>query len=134
MKRLPLFLYPQLIFFFLVTLFFSSCYYDNLEELHPVLTNLNCDTVGTVSYATDIVPILSSNCGINNTCHNNTSFYRLDTYSGVHDRASSGLLVKAIKHDPSLAAVDFMPSGGGVLDSCSIKKIEAWVNRGISNN
>ena len=50
----------------------TGCYYDNLEELHPeVLINSgNCDTSGVMSYSTHIAPILKSNCGSNNSCHN----------------------------------------------------------------
>jgi hypothetical protein len=118
---------------------FSSCYYDNQEVLHP--SGTTCDTAGiAISYATDIVPILSASCSINNSsCHNSSTSFRLDTYTGVHDQAvaisssCSGLLVLAIKHQ-CVAPVDFMPQGGTMLDNCNIMKIEAWVNRGTPNN
>ena len=46
--------------------FFSSCYYDNNEELYGTI---NCDTVD-ISYTADILPILENACL---TCHNTTS-------------------------------------------------------------
>jgi hypothetical protein len=121
---------------------FSSCYYDNLEELHPNLSSANCDTTGTISYASDIVPILNAYCSLNNSsCHNSSASYPLNTYANVHTEAfatngsCSRMLVLTIKHDPCLnPSIQFMPQGGGMLDNCSIQKIEAWVNRGAPNN
>ena len=116
---------------------FSACYYDNFEEMHPVVTDATCDTTGTISYANDIVPILSTYCGISpgNTCHStdgSSSGIVLDDYSDVSGNGS--LMVRSINHDGSLNQVDWMPSGGGMINKCSINKIEAWVNRGRLNN
>ena len=50
--------------FFLSILFsvsLSSCYYDTEEELYPDSGSSTCDTI-SVSYATDIVPIVSAKC------------------------------------------------------------------------
>jgi len=121
--------------------FLSSCYYDNLDELHPSITTEVCDTTGTISYSADVKPILDANCGTNNSCHNSSSSFPLDSYAGVQLQATSGhgcggtgVLVPAIKHDPCLSPIDFMPSGGGSLNQCNIEKIQAWVNRGTLNN
>ncbi len=128
-------LVKKLIPLFAVILFFSSCYYDNLEELHPNLDG-PCDTTGTIGYTADVLPILQSYCGINNDCHNadpnNQSSISLATYDGVRGNANS--IVRSIKHDPSIAATRWMPSGEGMLNQCNIMKIEAWVNRGRLNN
>jgi len=114
---------------------FSSCYYDNLEELHPDFFSGNCDTSGTISYANDIVPILNSNCGTNTSCHSSPGSAAepaLDNYVSVYN--NSATVIKSITHDPSFTPAQWMPSGAGMLDSCSIKRIEAWVNRGSPNN
>ncbi len=112
----------------------SSCYYDNLDELHPSAGLEPCDTTGTISYATDIVPILNANCGTNNSCHNGAAPFPLDTYSGVIDQVNSDNLILAITHDPSFTAAQWMPSGGGFINTCSINKIRAWINRGALEN
>ncbi|MCX6290943.1 MAG: hypothetical protein NT126_04190 [Bacteroidetes bacterium] len=118
-----------------VLLFFSSCYYDNLEELHPVVSAANCDTTVTISYVTDVKPILDASCGTNTSCHStasSTSGIPLDNYADVSSTAS--MIVKSITHDPSYTPTQWMPSGGGTLDSCSIKKVIAWVHQGKLNN
>lgn len=113
----------------------SSCYYDNIEELHPNF-NTTCDTTNVaMSYARDIIPILSSSCGTTDqACHasaSSESLIGLDTYTGVAEQAANGDLLKSIVHDPS---VEPMPKGGGKLDDCSILKIESWINHGYPNN
>lgn len=130
----------KLFFFLFVIWLFSSCYYDNVDEIHPAAGLFQtCDTTGLIiSYANDIVPILSANCGINNSCHglNNTSGFNLSNYSELHDQALGGNLVLSITHDPSLDQAHWMPNncGGCFLNACSILKIEAWVNQGIRQN
>jgi hypothetical protein len=112
--------------------FFNSCYYDNLEEIHPN-ANINCvDTTGTISYTNDIVPILTGSCGLtNSSCHNGSTQFPMDTYTGVAAQAANGNLVKAVIHDPTVSA---MPKDGGMLNTCYIKEIQAWVNRGFPQN
>ena len=134
MKRLSLLLSTKIISVLVISFFLSSCYYDNLEELHPNITTTVCDTTGTISYSNDIVPIMNNNCGTGNSCHNSssTSGITLDNYADVRGNANS--IVKAILHDPVYTAAQWMPSGGATLNSCSIMKIQAWVNRGRLNN
>jgi hypothetical protein len=137
MKRSVTYFLKKLFPLLFIALFFNSCYYDNLEEIHPFLPTANCDTTGTISYSTDLVPILVSYCSLNSpTCHNAATSYPMDTYDGVAVFAQSGVLVQSIKHDPAIVGgpINYMPSGGGKLDRCSIMKIEAWVNRGFPQN
>jgi len=116
-----------------------SCYNDNLSELTPAsgvpggMGAGSCDTAGTMSYASNIVPVLQTNCGINNSCHgtNNTSGYNLSTYTGVHSVALSGKLNAAITWS---GAVTPMPNGGTQMSSCNIIKIQKWINAGSPNN
>ncbi len=118
----------------------SSCYYDNQDELHPVIQTQTCDTTGTITYANDILPILTSYCSLNeSSCHSGASSYPMNTYNGVHAQATgghgtcTGYLVLSLKHE-CVEPAFFMPQGGGSLNPCLINKIAAWVNRGALNN
>src|SRR2546426_620660 len=70
---------------------FSACTYSNLEKLHPKTgigsAGSACDTTITISYVNDIVPIMNSSCGAQNTgCHTSSSpngNVVLDVYIGV---------------------------------------------------
>ena len=119
-----------------------GCYYDNLEEIHPGIgMPENCDTLGTVSFATEIQPILNTNCGTSNSgCHQvnqpSNGSYGLSNWADVTSTINNPNLffMKSITHDPSLDPTKWMPKGGGQLSSCSILKIQAWINRGSNNN
>ncbi len=127
------------ILFLVIVTMFSGCYNDNVDELNPTIGLFqNCDTTGTISYANDIVPILSSNCGTNNSCHsaNNIGGFNLSNYRDLSEQALGGNLVLSITHDPSLLPSKWMPNNCDYcfLNQCSIDKIEVWVNRGFPNN
>lgn len=131
--------FNRIIFFLFIASLFSACYYDNVQELNPTAGLFQkCDTTGTISYSNDIVPILNTNCGTTNSCHgvSNTSGYNLSGYDGLSDQAMNGNLVHSITHDPALTPAQWMPNncGGCFLNTCSIDKITAWVNRGFPNN
>jgi len=139
MKLSGNYLIHKIIFLLFVVSLFSACYYDNVDELKPAVGLFStCDTTGTISYANDIVPILNTNCGTQNTCHsaNNTSGFNLSNYTDLSEQALGGNLVMAITHDPSMTPSQWMPNncGGCFLNQCSIEKIEAWVNRGFPEN
>lgn len=89
-----------------------------------------CDTTN-LSYANSIVPILQSNC---TGCHNNnlsSGGVNFATHAQTVIAASSGHLLGAVKHQIGFVA---MPQGGNRLDSCSIAKIELWIQKGLPNN
>ncbi|TAH40748.1 MAG: hypothetical protein EYC69_10185 [Bacteroidetes bacterium] len=113
----------------------QSCYYDNLEEIHAADDLFTpCDTSGTISYSSDIVPILVNNCGANNSCHQSgtsDSDLPLDNIQNVRDYVFDGTLMGSILHESGYNA---MPKDGGSLSSCSIQKIQAWINRGTLDN
>jgi hypothetical protein len=113
----------------LLVLLSGGCYYDVDEELYPAST---CNTAG-VSYATDVVTILTNNSCI--SCHNNANpqgSIQLDTYTGVKIYADNGRLFGSINHDVGYKA---MPQGStSKIDACSINKIKAWVADGAPNN
>ena len=123
-------------FFFAAIVLCTGCYYDNQEEIHPTLGTI-CDTTTLlITYSSDIVPILSSSCGItDNACHNTNSSdsqIGLETYAGVTVQINNNnKFLKSITHDPNAIA---MPQSGGKLDECSIMKIESWIDHGFLNN
>ena len=119
---------------FVILVLLFACSYDNLEELHPV-----CDSTTSISFAGDILPIITSNCGTGDlNCHQtdgSQSGYGLGSYDEVILTINnSGTFLKTIKHDPSISSGNWMPRNAPKLDGCSILKIEAWINRGRLEN
>ena len=106
-----------------------GCYWENEESLFP--ESEICDTL-SVSFANDIVPILTNNCY---TCHSNlnapdfTNGIAFEEYADV--AASAGLIVGAINHQEGFPQ---MPRNRDKLDTCLINTIEAWVNQGSLEN
>jgi len=56
---------PISILLLVAALFAAGCYYDTVEELYPVNTNLPCDTTA-VTYSGTIAPIITGTCS---KCH-----------------------------------------------------------------
>lgn len=119
----------------MLTLFFSSCYYDNVSELHPeVGLTPDCDPdTSTVTYTKDIHPLLLINCGSDNSgCHKSAtvenSGISLATYTDVSGIIPSQLLSSITHDDPG--NVKPMPKDGGKLSDCKINKVRAWINQG----
>jgi len=89
-----------------------------------------CDT-SNLSYSGHILPVLQANCL---GCHNNSlssGGINLATHAQTVAVATSGRLVGAIKHQTGFVG---MPLSGNRLDSCSIAKIELWIQKGLPNN
>lgn len=108
---------------------FASCYYDNFEELNPGV-GLTCDTSKSVTFAGDILPIMTSNCGTNNAaCHKAgaSGFYRLDNIAGIDAAIADGKFIESIKHQSGASA---MPKNSPKLDDCSIALIDKWLSTG----
>jgi mono/diheme cytochrome c family protein len=110
------------------TLLFFYCTSDNIEDFTG---NINdCDTL-QVSYANHIAPVMAASC---NACHSaaaplggvNTS-----DFSGLSLVAANGKLKGAVNHQPGFSP---MPQGQPKLDSCTLKRINAWINQGFPNN
>lgn len=119
----------SLIVILLIQLLAYACSWDNEVDLYPEQSG--CDTLN-VSFQNDVVPILSKTCF---SCHSNKNapdFAYGISYEDYEDvAAGSVLIVGAIKHEEGYPA---MPKGADQLDSCSISKIEAWVNAGAPDN
>lgn len=121
---------------FFLTLHWSSCKKDNLEELMKQDTTgtVVCDTSFVLSYTNDVVPILSKECY---SCHNSLSapFLAggnvLDNYNSLKVFVENDKLLCVIKHTPGCLQ---MPRGGAKLSDCRIARIEAWVNQGYPEN
>lgn len=112
----------------MISLAFTSCYYDNEEELYP--NPVACDTTN-VTYSATIAPILSANC---NGCHASgapSAGIVTDNYTDLQTIVQNGKLVGAINH---LNGFSPMPKGGNKLSDCNLAKIEKWINAGAPNN
>ena len=119
---------------YLITLYTSSCTSRKKDQLAPP----GCYT-SNMSYATDIVPILKSNCYLCHSAGNSVGSYGhiLDNYDSLLKNyvspynPSESILVFVIAQDPNFPAMPYMKPK---LDSCSIHQIIAWINQGALNN
>lgn len=121
----------------MVLLLLQSCYYDNAEELNPGFgQNGNCDTAGTISFSTRVIPILTTSCGSTGSsasgCHGNNASSGIPLVSWQQVvTAANGNLMDAIRH---VNGASPMPKGGGKLDDCTIAVIQKWIDEGKQNN
>ncbi len=107
----------------------SSCYYDNFEEINPG-AGLTCDTSISVTFATNIKPIMESNCGTNNgACHSAgaAGFYQLNNVAGIDAAIADGKFIESIKH---LSGASAMPKNSPKMDDCNIALIDKWLSTG----
>jgi hypothetical protein len=110
----------------------TSCTKNKSEDI--LIKASQCDSVKTISYKNDIQPILNSNCGAQAGCHSNGSAsggVKLESWQGANEVATSGLLMKAIRHETGVSA---MPKDASKLDNCYIAIIAKWVRNGSLNN
>ncbi len=111
---------------------FESCYYDKADLLYPD-GKIPCDTTVVAKFSSDVLPVMNVSCNTSG-CHNTTSAASgviLDTYAGVKAQVANGRLMGSINQTGSFSA---MPKGAGKLNSCSITKIQQWINSGTLNN
>lgn len=105
----------------------SGCYYDVEETLYGTE---GCD-VQTVSFASDIAPLVSQKCA---GCHSGTSpsgGLTLQSHAQVAGIGMSGALVDRT-HRPAGDGLAMPPSGR--LSECELSKIQNWVNQGSLDN
>ena len=110
----------------------NSCTKNKTEDM--VIKESTCDSVKVISYKNDVQPLLNNNCGAQAGCHSNGSAsggVKLESWQGTNEVATTGLLMKTIKHE---SGVSFMPKGGSKLDACYIAIIGKWVRDGSLNN
>jgi hypothetical protein len=122
MKFIPLLL------IFSISVFISSCYYDNEEELYQF--SGNCDTT-QIAFSTRILPILNQNC---NGCHSGASpsaGINLTTHADVLVYVQNGSLIGSIDH---LQGFSPMPKSSPKIPECQILSIKKWIAAGSPNN
>lgn len=89
-----------------------------------------CDTT-SMSFSTDIQPVLQNSCTGCHNVNNVNGGVTLDSYIGVQTAANNGSLVGAITASGGFVA---MPYNASSLSDCNIAKIRNWVNEGALNN
>lgn len=104
-----------------------GCYYDTEEDLYPTL---NCNTT-SVSFSSDVQPILNNNCIVCHSAAANLGNITLEGHSAVLKYVNDGTLLGSIKH---LSGYSAMPQGASKMNACNIAKIESWINAGSPNN
>ena len=114
----------------------GGCYHDTQQELYGISTTpTQCpaaDTIGE-TYSVTIAPIIAANCG---TCHSGSATsgggIALDNYNALVKQANTNNnLMGDINH---LSGHNAMPQTGGMLDVCTILKIQHWIDIGKPNN
>lgn len=90
-------------------------------------TSASCS--GTISYTTNITPILNQNC---TSCHNASNAkggYNLTTYSNV--KSNAGIILNSMRHTSGASS---MPQGASQLATSIIDQFDCWVQQGKQNN
>ena len=118
-----------------ISIVFTSCYYDNIEDLHPApiiipgvndTTTNGCDTAKVITYTADLKEIFqTSNCL---GCHSAGASNGIDlsTYNGAKNIANK--LVGSVTWDGT--ASNMPKSSTSKINDCSIGKIKKWVASG----
>ena len=102
----------------------SACTYDEVK------TAPTCD-ITVATYAGTMRPLFDANCLSCHSTGNSQGGINLETYEGAKQVVTAGRLVGAVKH---LNGFTPMPQFAPMLPECDIKKIEAWVDNGATNN
>lgn len=98
---------------------FSSCYYDNQEELYPINPN-DCKTAN-LTYDTDVKSIFDKSCAVSG-CHIvGAQLPTLETYNDVKNNLNRVEIRALIEKS--------MPPTGP-LNSCDQNKLTQWIADG----
>lgn len=120
----------NLIILTLLVALMTSC--STVEEQTDVVEFV-CETEN-ISYAKDIVPILTTNCY---ECHNEEEYASkadgnlLEGYEAIKKKIDEGLVLGNINHEKGFIA---MPYRRAQIDSCSRLIIKSWIEAGAPNN
>lgn len=107
-----------------------SCYYDK-EELLYGNAGSSCDTLTTVSYTKDVIPIFDQYCY---SCHTGgfpSGNIAMGTYATDRAIALNGKLYGSVNHASGYSP---MPQGTPKLNACQLRKIKLWIDGGSLNN
>lgn len=120
---------PIFVLVFLLSLY-SSCYYDNEEELYPV--GQTCDTI-SVNYYGSIKPIIDSHCSGQSGCHGSDVEFRLNSFSVLktYIQADSPRFFGSINHSGTYSP---MPKNAPKISECEIKKLAKWSSTNFPEN
>lgn len=113
-----------------IAILFSSCYYDRADILYGKKNN-NCDTISTVLYSADVVPVLEQKCY---GCHAGSSpsgNIAMGNYASDKTIGLNGKLYGSINHASGYSP---MPDGEAKMDACTIAIIKKWIAAGCPNN
>jgi hypothetical protein len=116
------------IFLCLSSLLFTSCYYDNAEDLYQNFQT-DCDTT-VISFSEDVMPIINQNCI---SCHGTvapSAGLMLTNHTQIADAVANRDLLGRVLLPPGNPSR--MPPSG--MSDCNIDKIKAWVNANTPNN
>jgi hypothetical protein len=106
----------------------TGCYYDVEEVLYPEEEGCFKDTV---SYSSEIEPIISGKCYACHSIGSTISTIILEGYDNIKRYAEDGRLYGAVSHSVGFSP---MPQGGAMLPECELEKINVWVQNGAPNN
>lgn len=94
------------------------------EKVTPIDQQCN----STISFSTDVLPIMEANCV---SCHqpgNASGGYDLSSYTAISANAN------AILGSMKANGYQLMPQGGPALPDSTIQKISCWINQGKLDN
>ncbi|MEY2963685.1 MAG: hypothetical protein RL754_946 [Bacteroidota bacterium] len=117
----------SLILFAISALLFSSCYYDNVENVYG--TN-SCQSSVT-TYSEDVSLILQTHC---TACHGSAGTsggLNLEGHTNASASALSGSLMNRVQRNAGDALL--MPPNGPLSD-CEQEKLRQWISEGAPNN
>jgi hypothetical protein len=106
----------------ILTIVFTSCTKDKVSDLLPYPDIVCSDSV---SFSTDVLPIIQNNC---TGCHDNSNGYTFTNHANISSNYAA--IVGSMKG----VGYQLMPQGSSALPDSVIQKIECWVNQGMKNN
>jgi len=123
-----------------MVLFAAACKHDDATTATPA--RCSTDTIGTVSFSRNIVPVFRQNCALSG-CHTGSApAGNLSLDSGVAYAAlmkpGSGYIntstpAASLLYSQLLSTADPMPPTGK-LDTCTISLVLKWIQQQAPNN
>ena len=112
-------------------LLLGSCYYDKEELLYGNNSSSCQAAAGTVSYANQVQPLLSSQCY---SCHSGatpSASIGMGNWASDKAIAQNGKLWGSVAH---LAGYAPMPEGAPKFNDCQMAIIKTWIDQGMPDN
>ncbi|PZF72883.1 hypothetical protein [Taibaiella soli] len=120
----------------------ASCKHDDSKTASPAPVGCYTDTVNTVSFARDIVPVLRQNCALSG-CHTGSApTGNLNLDSGIAYAAlmkpgtgyiNTATPTASLLYSQLTSTADPMPPTGK-LDNCTISLVLKWIQQQAPNN